>query len=60
MITQNVKTRKIGFCFKKSTWTERVVPHLRLEGVWMEKIGLEIGGKVQIIASEGRIIIEKL
>lgn len=59
MNTQNQKIRKMGFVFRKGRWTEKLVPQLRLEGVWMEKIGMEIGGNVLVTVSKGKIIIQK-
>lgn len=36
------------------------VPYLRLRGLWLEKLGWEIGDKVEVQASEEEIIIKRI
>ncbi|WP_369977203.1 SymE family type I addiction module toxin [Xanthomonas bundabergensis] len=36
----------------------RRVPVLRLSGLWLERLGLAIGRKVQITCRNGRLVME--
>lgn len=37
---------------------ERLVPFLRLRGLWLEELGFACGGKVRVMAERGRLVIE--
>ncbi|MFA1723059.1 SymE family type I addiction module toxin [Xanthomonas campestris] len=36
------------------------VPHVRLSGLWLERLGFAIGTKLRITASEGQLLMEVL
>ena len=43
-----------------SSYSMRVVPELRLCGVWLERSGFKIGEQVQVIIKDQEIIIKPL
>ncbi|EGD09178.1 domain of unknown function (DUF1813) protein [Xanthomonas vesicatoria ATCC 35937] len=36
------------------------MPHVRLSGLWLEQLGLSIGSKLRITASEGQLVMDVL
>lgn len=40
------------------SYSQKVVPELKLSGVWLEKLGFKAGSKVKITAVSGQLIIE--
>ena len=43
-----------------STYAPRIVPELRLCGVWLERSGFRIGEQVQVIIKDQEIIIKPM
>jgi toxic protein SymE len=48
---------KIHSKFRNRRWDNTTVPEIRLEGVWLEKIGFKQGGKVKILIEENKLTI---
>lgn len=43
-----------------SSYSSRIVPELRLSGVWLEQSGFRIGERVQVTIKDQEIIIKPL
>lgn len=43
-----------------SSYSSRIVPELRLSGVWLERSGFRIGEQVEIIIRDQEIVIKPL
>lgn len=50
------KSRTITLCGKYNGETR--VPDLRLTGLWLDKLGFDIGRTVEVITSKGKLIIK--
>jgi len=47
------------FC-PPNRFKESLFPRLRLQGLWLEELGWEIGSRVSVEANEAEIVIRKL
>lgn len=52
----NKNARSITLCGRYDG--RKRVPELRLSGIWLEKLGFDIGRTIEITPSEGKLIIE--
>ena len=50
---------KIGRVYRRRKWDTIVVPELRLNGIWLEELGFNIGDKVVIKQNYKSIVISK-
>ena len=41
-----------------SVYNSKEAPFIRLQGRWLEKLGFEIGKKVTVEESQGRLVLE--
>ncbi len=46
--------------YRKLTYSEKMVPVLRLSGVWLEQNGFKIGGRVSISIEQNQLTIKPL
>jgi hypothetical protein len=55
-------TRKIKLQPKTRalSWGQKIVPELRINGVWLEQTGFKAGGQVEITVSQNELIIKPL
>lgn len=53
-----VKTIKVGSILRHN-WKEKVVPYIRMSGVWLHKAGFEPGDRILVLVNEHLIIIKK-
>ncbi|HTN38829.1 MAG TPA: SymE family type I addiction module toxin [Arachidicoccus sp.] len=63
MELRNRKQVKVQGKFRASrcAWDRnrhKIVPWLTISGVWLERLGFNVGGRVNIISTNKRIIIE--
>lgn len=52
----NKNARSITLCGRYDG--RQRVPELRLSGIWLEKLGFDIGRTIEITPSEGKLVIE--
>lgn len=57
MADKKIKKVKLQPEYRKLTYSEKVVPVLRLSGVWLEELGFKAGEKVNITISDQQLII---
>ncbi len=43
-----------------TSYNARIVPELRLSGVWLEELGFKVGEQVLLVVSDQEIIIKPL
>ena len=48
---------KIHRKFQARNWSDVVVPEIRLEGIWLEELGFNVGEDVQIELQKNKLII---
>ena len=51
------KELKIGFLFRRNKYSEAIVPEIRLNGKWLEKLGFGMGQKVKVEYKNGQIVL---
>lgn len=54
---QKPRILTVRYKHQKREWQYVTVPEIRLEGKWLESLGFEIGGKVQVIQDHEKLII---
>ena len=54
-----MKFRKLKVYTKsqRRTWDYIVVPEIRLQGKWLEKLGFEEGKSIKVLMEQGKLII---
>jgi len=54
-----MKFRKLKVYTKsqRRTWDYTVVPEIRLQGKWLEKLGFEEGKSIKVLMEQGKLII---
>lgn len=52
------KTIKLQPKSRALVWGQRIVPELRVNGVWLEIHGFKAGEKVEITVSQNQLIIK--
>jgi len=52
------KTIKLQPKSRALAWGQRIVPELRVNGVWLEMHGFKAGEKVEITISQNQLIIK--
>lgn len=58
MTGKNTKKVKLQPKVRQLTYCQKVVPELKLSGVWLEAFGFKAGDQVKITAASGQLIIE--
>lgn len=58
MTGKNSKKVKLQPKYRSLSYGSKVVPELKLSGVWLEKLGFKAGSRVKITAVSGQLIIE--
>ncbi|MDC8003853.1 SymE family type I addiction module toxin [Aureisphaera galaxeae] len=43
--------------FRRREWDNLVVPEIRLEGIWLQELGFEIGMEIQVEQGKERLVI---
>lgn len=60
MVKKAVKTVKLQEKHRSLAWSSKVVPELRVNGVWLEENGFKAGERVEITVSQNQLIIKPL
>jgi toxic protein SymE len=60
MANQNSKKIKLQPKVRQLSYGEKIVPELKLSGVWLEELGFKAGATVNIILREQELIITTL
>lgn len=58
MARLNSKKVKLQPKVRQLTYSQKVVPELKLSGVWLERLGFKAGCIVKITAVSGQLVIE--
>jgi hypothetical protein len=58
-MSKNLRKLKLQKEFSQRNYRQyRIVPRLKLSGIWLEKIGFNIGDTVQVIVKKTELIIK--
>ena len=57
MATQEIRNAKLQQRYRSLSYGSKIVPELRLSGVWLEELGFSAGVSVDIRISRGKLII---
>jgi hypothetical protein len=60
MANQNHKQVKLQPRYRILSYGQRIVPELRVSGIWLEQHGFKAGGQVEITVSQNELIIKPL
>ncbi len=60
MSHQDIKTIKLQPKFRSLASSQKIVPELKISGMWLSQHGFEAGGKVEITVAEKQLIIKAL
>ncbi len=60
MAEQKIKQVKLQPELRKLAYSEKIVPVLRLSGVWLEQNGFKVGGQVSITIEQNQLTIKPL
>ena len=60
MAKKAVKTVKLQEKHRSLAWSSKVVPELRVNGVWLETYGFKAGERVEITMQENQLTIKPL
>jgi len=57
MAEQQIRNAKLQQKYRSLTYSEQIVPELRLSGLWLQEQGFRAGVSVEIRVSKGKLII---
>lgn len=60
MANQDIKTIKLQPKFRSLALGQKIVPELKISGLWLSEHGFEAGGKVEITVANKELIIKAL
>ena len=60
MATRKIKRIKLQSRYRELSCGQKIVPWLNISGLWLEKLGFEVGDMVSITTREKLLIIEPL
>lgn len=60
MSKQQNKIVKLQPKVRQLTWGQKVVPELRINGVWLEENGFKAGAQVEIVVSKNQLVIKPI
>ena len=40
-----------------SFWRERLVPYIRMSGMWLEQLGFKYGARIEVTGEHGRLVL---
>ena len=58
MANQNHKQVKLQPKYRSLSYGHKIVPELKISGVWLEQLGFKAGDTVRIIMQEHQLIIQ--
>lgn len=58
MATQKEKEVKLQGKHRQGTYGSKIIPELKLSGIWLEAAGFKAGSRVNITIEENRLIIK--
>jgi hypothetical protein len=58
MASQKEREVKLQGKYRQGAYGSKIIPELKLSGVWLESVGFKAGSRVSIIIEENQLIIK--